>query len=84
MGVGHRPLFSSSLFLLSTSAMRVLHLFAITLGFLVSAIVPAMADGTQCSSSLGPGTAGPNDPFWVQNIKHQVVFNCFMSLCVIR
>lgn len=34
--------------------------------------MPTMdSQGSQCSSSLGGGTASPNDPFWMQNIKHQ-------------
>ncbi|KAF8960770.1 pectate lyase superfamily protein-domain-containing protein [Flammula alnicola] len=27
--------------------------------------------GTTCSTSLGAGTSGPNDPFWMESIKHQ-------------
>ncbi|KAA1476062.1 beta-1,3-glucanase [Dentipellis sp. KUC8613] len=27
--------------------------------------------GSSCSAPLGPGTAGPNDPYWQQNIQHQ-------------
>ena len=41
---------------------------------LVAAAVPAMAAAAQCSSPIGPGTAGPNDPFWMQTIKHPVGF----------
>ncbi|EKM55463.1 glycoside hydrolase family 55 protein [Phanerochaete carnosa HHB-10118-sp] len=31
----------------------------------------ASALNSTCSSPLGAGTAGPNDPFWLENIKHQ-------------
>lgn len=31
----------------------------------------ASALGSTCSSPLGAGTAGPNDPFWLETIKHQ-------------
>ncbi|KAG5643065.1 hypothetical protein DXG03_001622 [Asterophora parasitica] len=27
--------------------------------------------GTSCSAPIGPGTAAPNDPYWLENIKHQ-------------
>lgn len=27
--------------------------------------------GSTCSSPLGAGTSGPNDPFWMETIKHQ-------------
>ncbi|KAJ8093122.1 hypothetical protein PM082_020607 [Marasmius tenuissimus] len=27
--------------------------------------------GTSCSSPIGPGTAAPGDPFWLERIKHQ-------------
>ncbi|KAK7049313.1 hypothetical protein VNI00_005914 [Paramarasmius palmivorus] len=30
-----------------------------------------MSLGTSCSTPLGPGTAAPGDPYWLQNIKHQ-------------
>ncbi|KAI0082779.1 exo-beta-1,3-glucanase [Panus rudis PR-1116 ss-1] len=40
------------------------------LGFL--ATTPSVsARGSQCSGPIGAGTAGPNDPYWLQNIKHQ-------------
>ncbi|KAJ3492335.1 hypothetical protein NLI96_g51 [Meripilus lineatus] len=47
--------------------MRLGTLLAGALGFL-SSVVAASA---QCSTPLGAGTAGPNDPFWLQNITHQ-------------
>ncbi|KAF9531446.1 exo-beta-1,3-glucanase [Crepidotus variabilis] len=31
----------------------------------------AAALGSTCSSPLGPGRAAPNDPFWLEQIKHQ-------------
>src|ERR1700733_4938549 len=31
-----------------------------------------LAAGTQpCNQPMGPGTATPEDPFWMQSIKHQ-------------
>ncbi|KAG5641516.1 hypothetical protein DXG03_004832 [Asterophora parasitica] len=27
--------------------------------------------GTSCSAPIGPGTAAPNDPYWLENIRHQ-------------
>ena len=27
--------------------------------------------GSQCTGPLGEGTAGANDPYWLQNIAHQ-------------
>lgn len=40
-----------------------------------TALVPyfsmTLALGSTCSTPLGGGTAGVNDPFWMQNIKHQ-------------
>ncbi|EEB98873.1 hypothetical protein MPER_01544, partial [Moniliophthora perniciosa FA553] len=27
--------------------------------------------GTECSGPLGPGTATPGDPYWLQDMKHQ-------------
>ncbi|KAH8106772.1 exo-beta-1,3-glucanase [Cristinia sonorae] len=45
-------------------------LFFAALAFVASAPA-ASALGSQCSSPLGAGTAGPNDAFWLQNIKHQ-------------
>ncbi|KAI0780740.1 exo-beta-1,3-glucanase [Trametes elegans] len=32
---------------------------------------PVAALGSSCSSPIGPGTAGANDPYWLENIKHQ-------------
>jgi glucan 1,3-beta-glucosidase len=34
-----------------------------------STTVPGL--GTPCSHPLGPGTAAPDDPFWLETIKHQ-------------
>ncbi|CAL1705010.1 unnamed protein product [Somion occarium] len=31
----------------------------------------ASALGSQCSGPIGPGAAGPNDPFWLETIEHQ-------------
>lgn len=31
----------------------------------------AAALGSTCSTPITQGTAGPNDPFWMQNIQHQ-------------
>ena len=27
--------------------------------------------GSMCSAPLGPGSSGPGDAFWMENIKHQ-------------
>lgn len=54
----------------------------LALGMLLSWLLPAFvgflatapsvsALGSQCSGPLGAGTAGPNDPFWLETIKHQ-------------
>lgn len=31
----------------------------------------AAALGSSCSSPATQGTAGPNDPFWLENMQHQ-------------
>lgn len=31
----------------------------------------AAALGSTCSAPITGGTAGPNDPFWLEDIKHQ-------------
>ena len=41
------------------------------LSYLLTSITMVSGLGSTCSSPLGPGTAGANDPFWLQNIKHQ-------------
>ena len=38
-----------------------------TLGF--SSLVAGL--GSTCSTPLGAGTSGPNEPFWMETIKHQ-------------
>ena len=48
------------------------YLFVITLAPLAQVIMPTAAASTECSSPIGPGTAGPNDPFWLEKISHQV------------
>lgn len=37
--------------------------------FALAGIVSGL--GTSCTAPLGAGTSGKNDPFWMQNIKHQ-------------
>ena len=44
-----------------------LKLFSLILAFISS----VYALGTSCTAPLGAGTAAANDPFWLQNIKHQ-------------
>ncbi|KAF9532307.1 exo-beta-1,3-glucanase [Crepidotus variabilis] len=39
--------------------------------FIFSAVVSVAGLGTSCSAPLGAGTAAANDPFWLENIKHQ-------------
>ncbi|KAG6810586.1 hypothetical protein H0H92_011220 [Tricholoma furcatifolium] len=41
------------------------------LGILSGFIPLVVGLGSSCSSPLGQGTSAPNDPFWMQNIKHQ-------------
>ncbi|ESK92896.1 glycoside hydrolase family 55 protein [Moniliophthora roreri MCA 2997] len=41
------------------------------LGILLSYISSVMSLGTSCSSPIGPGTAAPGDPYWLQTIRHQ-------------
>ncbi|KAK7449684.1 hypothetical protein VKT23_013157 [Stygiomarasmius scandens] len=49
----------------------VLVLFTL-LGALLAHLVPGVTSlGSSCSAPLGPGSAAPSDPFWMQNIKHQ-------------
>ena len=42
--------------------------------------------GTTCSTPMGAGTSGVNDPFWMQSIKHQgtSAFNGDKSYTVFR
>ncbi|KAI0790705.1 glucan 1,3-beta-glucosidase [Abortiporus biennis] len=45
---------------------------ALTVGmFVVSLASLASGLGSSCSAPITSGTAAPNDPFWLQNIKHQ-------------
>jgi hypothetical protein len=44
---------------------------ACVVALLFSLAVTVHALGSSCTAPLGPGTAGPNDPFWMENIKHQ-------------
>jgi len=34
-------------------------------------VTHVVALGSQCSSSLGPGTAAPNLPYWLERITHR-------------
>ncbi|KAI0647237.1 exo-beta-1,3-glucanase [Trametes meyenii] len=46
--------------------------FALTLlAAAAAAVRPVVALGSSCASPLGPGTAAPADPFWLESIKHQ-------------
>ncbi|KAI0332110.1 exo-beta-1,3-glucanase [Cubamyces sp. BRFM 1775] len=46
--------------------------FALTLlAAAAAAVRPVMALGSSCSSPIGPGTAAPGDPYWMESIKHQ-------------
>ncbi|KAF9002426.1 glucan 1,3-beta-glucosidase [Cyathus striatus] len=45
--------------------------FFVLLSTLLSFGASVAGLGSTCSTPLGAGTAGPNDPFWMQNIKHQ-------------
>ena len=49
---------------------RVINLFSIALVVLAS-VMRVTSLGSTCSAPVTTGTAGPNDPFWLQNIKHQ-------------
>jgi glucan 1,3-beta-glucosidase len=40
-----------------------------TLLFAVVGLVSAL--GTSCSAPLGAGTAGANDPYWLESIAHR-------------
>ncbi|KJA18280.1 glycoside hydrolase family 55 protein [Hypholoma sublateritium FD-334 SS-4] len=42
-----------------------------TVGTILALTTYVSALGTSCTAPLGAGTSGPNDPFWMQNIKHQ-------------
>jgi len=44
-----------------------------SLGIIFSGIPSTSAIGSSCSAPLGPGLAGPYEPFWLENIKHQGV-----------
>ncbi|EKM82792.1 hypothetical protein AGABI1DRAFT_68739 [Agaricus bisporus var. burnettii JB137-S8] len=37
----------------------------------LSLVISVHALGTSCSAPLGPGTAAPGDPFWLERIRHQ-------------
>lgn len=42
------------------------------LSLVLSAYVSSTAAlGSSCSAPLGPGTAAPGEPYWLQNITHQ-------------
>lgn len=42
----------------------------LTVGTLLSVLTVAVSGlGTSCSAPITRGTAGPNDPFWQQNIQ---------------
>ena len=44
----------------------------LAVGTLVGWLAPSVsALGSTCSTPLTTGSAGPNDPFWMQNIAHQ-------------
>ena len=44
----------------------------LTLGTLLGVFSTlAHALGSTCSTPLTKGSAGPNDPFWMENIQHQ-------------
>lgn len=48
--------------------LKLLHgIFCLLLYF----VTTASGLGTSCSAPLGQGTAAPNDPFWLETIKHQ-------------
>lgn len=40
---------------------------------LISSISPTVALGTACTTPLGPGTASPEDPYWLETIDHRYV-----------
>ncbi|KAK7049317.1 hypothetical protein VNI00_005918 [Paramarasmius palmivorus] len=41
------------------------------LATLLACVTYALSLGTACSSPLGPGTAAPGDPYWLESIEHQ-------------
>ena len=44
----------------------------LSVGALLGFLAPSVnALGSSCTAPLTKGNAGPNDPFWVQTIKHQ-------------
>ena len=51
------------------------------MGVVAQLVMPIAAapatTGANCVSPLGPGTAGPNDPFWRETITHQVCYPVF-------
>ena len=69
-----RVLFLVNLFWLTHSIMLLLCLLTTIVGF-----VAAAASASSALESLGAGQAGPNDPFWLEAIKHQVTS---IVLCV--
>lgn len=58
----------------SLFTMFFLPLALVVLGTLAQTIMsaPAPAPSGQCASPLGAGTAGPNNPYWLETITHQV------------
>ncbi|TFK55180.1 glycoside hydrolase family 55 protein [Heliocybe sulcata] len=45
--------------------------FSALLAAALSLPTAVYALGSACSSALGPGTAAPGDPYWLQDIQHQ-------------
>ncbi|THH06760.1 hypothetical protein EW145_g3870 [Phellinidium pouzarii] len=46
-------------------------LLATAAATLLASVMMAAALGSTCSTPITTGTAGPNDPFWMENIQHQ-------------
>ena len=62
-----RPTFSPATVIAMFSIKHLLR----TVSAILALTTYASALGTSCTAPLGAGTSGPNDPFWMQSIKHQ-------------
>jgi glucan 1,3-beta-glucosidase len=48
-----------------------LHLLFLSFAGLALHLTKVSGANADCKGPLGPGTAAPNDPYWLQNVKHQ-------------
>ncbi|KAF8654243.1 hypothetical protein AX16_003764 [Volvariella volvacea WC 439] len=46
-------------------------IFGLFWSVILASISSVTSIGTQCTAPLGPGTAAPNDPYWLETIRHE-------------